>query len=186
MLDGLSADRRLCEPARPPLRPVVASTFASPSKALLLAPFLVLIAALAAIYLPPTSAAAETDSDGDGFTDALEQYMGTDPFSACNQTTVANDEPLDAWPLDFNDDTKVGVLDLALIRNFHNSVLGDAVYDPRYDLDADGEIDISDIQVLRLNYNAECSAAATPTPTPPASPLVVLGGRLLLTTTAPV
>ncbi|MEX0799744.1 MAG: DUF4114 domain-containing protein [Dehalococcoidia bacterium] len=164
----------------------MASTFASPGKALLLAPFLVLIAALAAIYLPPTSAAAETDSDGDGFTDALEQYMGTDPFSACNQTTAANDEPLDAWPPDFNDDTKVGVLDLALIRNFHNSVLGDAVYDPRYDLDADGEIDISDIQALRLNYNAECTAAATPTPTPPASPLVVLGDRLLLTTAAPV
>ncbi len=46
-------------------------------------------------------------SDGDGFLDAVELYLGTDPLDACR------DDPTDdAWPLDINMDTFVTMVDV--------------------------------------------------------------------------
>lgn len=140
-------------------------------RALSLAGLLAILAALAGLAVGGGLTVADTDSDGDGFTDSAESFVGTDPLSPCNQTTTANDEAIDAWPPDFNDDTKVGIADVVLFRNVYESISGDGTYDPRLDLNTDGKIDIRDIVTLRLVYGETCEPAATPTPTPMPTPM---------------
>ena len=121
-------------------------------------------------------ASALVDADGDGFSDAAEKFVGTDPARACNQTTAANDEATDAWPPDVNDDTRVTVQDVVLFRQVYGSSSGDGAYDKRYDLNMDGAIGISDVVLVRPRYGATCEPAPppppppTPTPTPPPVP----------------
>ena len=55
-------------------------------------------------FSPPVAVPEPLDSDSDGFTDAVEAYLGTDPLGACP------DNPIDdAWPLDTNMDTAITV-----------------------------------------------------------------------------
>jgi len=97
---------------------------------------------------------ADMDSDGDGFTNAAELYMGTDPFKACADTSTANDEALpDAWPVDFNDDQKASLADvvfafvttLAPYGGLNISVNLDPSVLRRVDLNGDGFIDLQDV-----------------------------------------
>jgi hypothetical protein len=132
-----------------------------------LIPLVSAVAVLAGLVLIAGPTAAETDSDGDGFTDAAEAFLGTDPLSACNATTTTNDEDIDAWPPDFNDDTEVDIADVALLRIVYGSRSGDGVYDPRFDLTADGNIDIADVVRLRGVIGSSCEPAPPPPPPPP-------------------
>jgi hypothetical protein len=100
--------------------------------------------------------AAESDSDGDGFTDTAEAFMGTDPDAPCNQTSNRNDEDVDAWPPDFNDDTTVDIADVIVIRSVYGSVTGDGTYNARYDLNTDGKIGIADVVGMRSVYGEGC------------------------------
>ncbi len=53
------------------------------------------------------------DDDCDGFTTDEENYLGTDPNDMCADTPDINDEdPPDAWPIDFNDDQKASMQDV--------------------------------------------------------------------------
>ncbi|GAG05686.1 unnamed protein product, partial [marine sediment metagenome] len=45
------------------------------------------------------------DSDGDGFTNTIEVYLGTDPLAACPLVVGSHD----AWPLDMNNDGVITV-----------------------------------------------------------------------------
>jgi len=125
-------------------------------------------ALLATLVVIAGPTAATTDTDGDGYTDAAEAFIGTDPLRDCNETTTANDETTDAWPPDFNDDTAVGIADIVLLRAAYGSTSGDGVYDRRFDLTADGGIDIADIVELRAVYGSACEPATPPPPPPPA------------------
>jgi hypothetical protein len=116
-----------------------------------------------------TTIHAATDSDGDGYSDTVEQFIGTNPNAACSSTTTPNDEAVDAWPPDFNDDKTVDLLDGNVLRNLFNSHTGDGVYQKRYDLNADGAIDLLDAQAIRVPYGTTCSGTTTPTP-PPSPP----------------
>jgi photosystem II stability/assembly factor-like uncharacterized protein len=97
------------------------------------------------------------DTDGDGFSDCAEQYMGTNINLACPLTSAADDEAVDAWPPDFNDDTFVDISDTARLNaQRFGAKRGDPDYNPRYDLNADGFIDISDVSVLNSRWGQTC------------------------------
>ncbi len=92
------------------------------------------------------------DSDGDGFIDSVEVYMGTDPYKACSMPgNIA------AWPPDFNNDGKVGFADLVAFASHYGAKVGDAKYDRRFDLDADGKIGFGDLVIFAGKYNQSCT-----------------------------
>src|SRR5438309_2237655 len=82
-----------------------------------------------------SKAATPLDTDGDGFSDALENTLGTDPNDACPDN--ANDA---AWPPDLNNNRAVDITDVAMLTGrFGNSVPPEP---QRYDLTPSGYIDI--------------------------------------------
>lgn len=129
-----------------------------------------LVAVLASVTLLAGVALAGADSDGDGFDDPTELFVGTDAQQPCNQTTTADDEEPDAWPPDFNDDTQVNILDVVRLRGVYGTDSGSEGYDQRFDLDANGNIGVTDTVRLRPVYNAACEPVAPPDPTPSPDP----------------
>ena len=89
----------------------------------------------------------DLDTDGDGFTDEVEAFMGTDPRLACGSG---------AWPPDFNDDTRVNLADVFLFRSHFATIDGDPDYDRRFDLNADGRINLADVFILRQYFATQC------------------------------
>jgi hypothetical protein len=98
------------------------------------------------------------DSDGDGFSDAIEAFVGTSETAACPSTTAAGDEEPDAWPPDFDDNQAVTILDIVqLTPPVFNSSPPDADYVERDDLNADDAINILDIvQMTPPVFNTSC------------------------------
>ena len=97
------------------------------------------------------------DTDGDGFLDGRERYMGTDPNRACPITTIGDDEPVDAWPPDFNDDTYVDQIgDISRMGPHMYSTRGQPAYDARFDLNVDGYIDIFDLTIETNLFGTTC------------------------------
>jgi uncharacterized repeat protein (TIGR01451 family) len=125
---------------------------------------------------PGTSNPAQTDSDGDGlgdacdpdddndslgqadvfgrlhFRDVIEAFVGTDRLDAC-----ADNRRDAAWPPDFDNDRRVGVKDVAALAIRLGSRAGGPRYSRRYDLDADGRIDIWDGLILLKYLGKTCS-----------------------------
>lgn len=99
-------------------------------------------------YTVPTP--TDTDSDGDGFSDQREYVMGTDMYRKCSQTTVANDESVDAWPVDFDDNQIVDLTDALMFKAFLPSS------EARYDLNGDGGVDNWDLAILQNYFNQNC------------------------------
>ena len=93
--------------------------------------------------------AAELDSDGDGFSDTVELFVGTDPGIGCGPG---------AWPPDFNDDERVSIADVLALKASFGSIQGDVNYQARHDLNADGKITIADVLVLKPIFGTSCSA----------------------------
>lgn len=115
-----------------------------------------------------------SDTDKDGFSDKVEAYMGTDVNLACGKNS---------WPPDVDNDGTVTILDMTTVANSYNTKTGDAKFNKRYDMDADGAIAVSDLNILASYFLQKCSnpvtisASARPnvndfisksTPTPPA------------------
>lgn len=87
--------------------------------------------------------------------------MGTDTLDDCPATATANDEPLDAWPPDFNDDQVADVFDVNILKLAFFTGVGDPDYDPRLDLDTDGFIDIFDVGILNGHFFTSCVSTAS-------------------------
>ncbi len=87
------------------------------------------------------------DSDGDGYADVVEVFMGTDPFNPCPDNP---DE--DAWPPDVNNDKKVNILDALLYK----PKLAPRPYDRRYDLNTDGTVNILDALLYKPIIGSKC------------------------------
>ena len=109
---------------------------------------------------------ASADTDGDGWDNNTETYLGTDPtlpFGKCAASAAANNEPLpDAWPLDFNDDQRETLGDvLAPAANFFAGT-----FSVRNDLYPDGVIDVHDFAAFKGNYSVLCTGALSAMPTP--------------------
>ncbi|GAG29992.1 unnamed protein product, partial [marine sediment metagenome] len=90
-------------------------------------------------FVTVQSSTLALDSDNDGFTDAVEEYLGTDPLDACPDEIGVHD----AWPLDINMDRAITVVGDAL--NFRGRIgvgPGTAEWWQRLDLNTDGIISI--------------------------------------------
>src|SRR4029077_18085298 len=61
---------------------------------------------------PTAVPAGSIDTDGDGYSDVFESFVGSSTTRACPQTPMANDEAVDAMPVDFDDDGAVNGSDL--------------------------------------------------------------------------
>ena len=97
---------------------------------------------------------SSADSDGDGFTNVAEIYVGTDPFDACP------DDPSDsAWPLDIDNDGVITVTGDALnFRGHIGATPGDSIWWQRLDLDGDGAITVTgDVLLYRGRIGQTCS-----------------------------
>ncbi len=100
-----------------------------------------------------TTPAVLGDSDGDGFTDGIENFVGTSPIKACS--LPGN---LSAWPPDINNDGRVNLVDLSRIAQAYGSRTGQARYRVRLDLNADGRINILDLTIAANFYGKTCVA----------------------------
>ena len=91
----------------------------------------------------PCPAGASADSDGDGFTNTQEAFMGTDAQAACPATGDTYDEEPDAWPPDGDDDGDADMGDV--IRLMFGVILNPAAYEQRSDFNASGAVDVGDL-----------------------------------------
>lgn len=96
------------------------------------------------------------DTDKDGFSDIVENYVGTDPSKSCG---------VNAWPPDFDNNGKVGLADNTQLSLHWNTIAGDGKYDKRFDLNMDGRVGLADLNILTVNWNKLC-VLPTPTPNP--------------------
>jgi hypothetical protein len=83
--------------------------------------------------------------------DSVELFIGTDQYDNCPETSASNDEPVDAWPPDFNDNTRVTTGDLVLLAQHYANA---ATYAARYDLNASGppKITSGDLVIFTKYY----------------------------------
>ncbi len=92
------------------------------------------------------------DSDGDGFTDGDEAFVGTDANMACDDGAGPPD-----WPPDFNDDTVVNVLDINLMKPAFFSGTPGPPYGVRLDLRPDDNINVLDINRMKPLFFLSCT-----------------------------
>jgi hypothetical protein len=99
------------------------------------------------------------DADCDGFTQAAETFVGTDPADSCPDTATANDEVDDKWPPDFDDNQWVNILDIFKITPpVFNTRPPSPNYSVRKDLNADGWINILDFfRMTPPVFNSTCT-----------------------------
>jgi len=94
----------------------------------------------------------EPDSDGDGFDDAVEAYLGTDPLDAC-----PDDPTDDAWPPDIVIDMVVDIFDALTFLAAFPSAEGEPNYSQRLDFSPDGVIDIFDALTFLAHFPSACT-----------------------------
>ena len=97
------------------------------------------------------------DPDCDGFAAARESLIGTDSLDACNSTAAANDEPMDAWPPDFNDNRSTNIIDIIMLGPAFNTSPPNPAYNARFDLDADNNVNIIDVIAMGPFFNRGCT-----------------------------
>jgi len=98
------------------------------------------------------------DTDGDGFTDYQEVYLGTDPTGDCPDDPGVHD----AWPLDMNMDRLINLGgDIAAYIGHMGATAGpppSANWVQRLDLNADGDINLGgDVVKYVGKMGAECT-----------------------------
>ncbi len=133
------------------------------------------IVAAAVLLVSWPGAQAGVDSDGDGYDDALEAYLGTDPLDDC--TDVPGDQ--DAWPPDTNQDTDVNLIDVFSYFLKIGLLHSDPEWSPavqRLDLNADGAVSI----VGDMWYYMGWVWLQTCVGGPPAPPVVPEGGAVTM------
>lgn len=104
------------------------------------------------------------DNDRDGYSNAVEIYLGTNPNKACITDSVnevdntKTTRPSKTWPADLNTATaglnsfnKINLLDLSSftspVRRLNTST-SSTNFDKRWDLNADGKINIIDMNII--------------------------------------
>lgn len=100
------------------------------------------------------------DYDGDSFSDEVEALqLGTNPARACPLTVTAGDEEPDPWPVDFDDNQVVNVLDVfRLLPPSFGSGTGDPNYSARKDLVPNGVINVLDVfKLLPPTFGSSCA-----------------------------
>jgi hypothetical protein len=105
------------------------------------------------------------DNDADGFSNAMETYLGTDPTKSCAQTPVppghiggVSDETIANWPFDFNNDRLAGLGDVSTYSSRFGKPVN-AVPAPgynRWDLNGNGIIDLADVSKFSSVFGKRC------------------------------
>ena len=90
----------------------------------------------------------DSDDDGDGSTDALEQFLGTDPLDNCG---------INAWPPDTDDNLTINAADFGLILASWQKGSGDGAYIQRSDLDGNGVANAADFGPILALWQQPCS-----------------------------
>ena len=99
------------------------------------------------------------DTDGDGFTDCEENFMGTLPYVNC-ATTLGGEQASQAWPVDPNGNRQVNLMDIN--RWGIHLPTWPPSYDRRYDLNTNGIIEMSDIERIDEHFGQTCTPVALP------------------------
>ena len=94
--------------------------------------------------VPTAFPAGSSDTDTDGYADSMETFVGTSTVLACPQTSIANDEAVDAIPVDFDDDGTVNGSDLLTFASAVGAGINFA-YESRHDLNMDYVVNGSDL-----------------------------------------
>jgi hypothetical protein len=104
------------------------------------------------------------DSDGDGFSDAVEAYVGTDPLDACPDVTGTpglcpgpSCDGHDAWPFDNNVDTWSNVLDILQYKGHLQICVPDPNYVERLDINADECVNVLDVLLYKGHLQVQCT-----------------------------
>jgi hypothetical protein len=119
---------------------------------------------------------AQVDSDADGFVDALELYLPTDPLDNCPDNSAD-----DAWPLDMDRNRLINVLwDILPFRGYVGLMDADPMWGPqaqRHDLDGDGAVSCyGDVYAMYYGMLYATCDGGTPPPPPwpdPAPPVAM-------------
>ncbi len=95
------------------------------------------------------------DSDGDGFTDGVEQFLGTDPLDDCTNDPGVHD----AWPLDNDVDGEISVTgDVFNYVGRIGAMPGSPEWWQRLDLDMSGDISVTgDVFMYRGRIGETCT-----------------------------
>jgi hypothetical protein len=91
----------------------------------------------------------DTDDDGDGFSDALEGALGTDPLAGCSLLAGAHH----AWPPDFDDSRAVNIGDVLAFK----PVFGTGSPPARYDLAPGNGVNVQDVLALKPHFGRSCT-----------------------------
>jgi hypothetical protein len=103
------------------------------------------------------SIVAGNDSDGDGFSDGIEAYAGTNVNDNCGAPATLG-PPSPAWTADLHTGStttnRLNVGDLATyvspVRRLNTSATGGGNYSPRWDINADAVINIQDLAIVSI------------------------------------
>ena len=94
------------------------------------------------------------DSDYDGYSDALEAGMGTDPNDKCSDGLGETD----TWPVDFDNDKVITIVDVLQLKPVFGTI------SPRHDINGTGgNIDIVDVLQLKPVFGNKCADHKTGT-----------------------
>jgi Thrombospondin type 3 repeat/Bacterial TSP3 repeat len=85
------------------------------------------------------------DSDGDGFSDALELYVGSNPMQRCAATTIRNDEAQNSTPFDLDNNRVVNGQDLAMFAPVFGKVGPNLPFKREFDVNMDNRINGQDL-----------------------------------------
>ena len=94
------------------------------------------------------------DEDCDGFTSAIETYLGTDPLDGC-----PDDPSDDAWPLDVSKDARLSVVgDVLNFRDRIGATPGSPNWRQRLNFNGDGLISVvGDVLMYRNRIGQTCT-----------------------------
>jgi len=121
-----------------------------------------LVGTLQSWSLELCGASGPQDSDGDGWSDGDEGYIGTDSLDACPDVVGSpglcpgpscNGD--DAWPPDINVDTWANILDVLLYKPIMITSVPPSP--ARFDLNADGDINILDVLLYKPIIMTQCA-----------------------------
>ena len=101
----------------------------------------------------PLGDACDSDDDNDGFSDAVELAIGTNPLDNCPGAPGPGG---DAWPLDNNQSGIASVADVFVYRGRIPHVV-DATHPKRLDLNDSGILNISDVFFYKGRIPSFCS-----------------------------
>lgn len=104
------------------------------------------------------------DSDADGFTDRVEYFVDTKPPTDCaTNSTPNNEDPPDAWPVDFNDSRTVNGADVGKFSPAYGKTIAQGPFGSpplpgaRFDFNVSGVINGADIGKFAAHYGTACA-----------------------------